>query len=135
MANTFKICTCCKHVWESLADLIRDEQVHVIGYQPSFSDSYEGLFFFSHNDKACGTTIAIPAGHFVNLYDGPEYTVQMDSMEQCKGFCKSFYDFGECSNECSMRSIRDIIEVLKNRGPEKLLARLDEVDLQHRRCA
>ena len=134
MANTFKICTCCNHIWESLIDLIKDEQVHVIGYQPSFNDSYEGLFFFSHNNKECGTTIAIPVSCFANLYEGPDYTEQLACTELCNGLCQSFYDFGGCSKECKMRWVRDIIEVLINRGPEEVLARLHKVELQQH-CA
>lgn len=132
--KAFKKCTCCGNAWENLTDLIRDEQVNIIGYQPAFSESYEGLFFFSHRTPECGTTIAIHARHFLTLYDGPEYTLNLANSEKCSGLCKSFFDFGECSNECDMRQVRDIIKVLRNRGPEELLARLDGVEL-HKQCA
>jgi hypothetical protein len=33
-----------------------------------------------------------------------------------------------------MRWVRDVIQMLENRGPEELLARLDKVNLQ-RQCA
>lgn len=133
MANLFKTCTCCGNEWENLIDLIRDEQVQLIGYQAAFIDSYEGLFFFAHNARDCGTTIAIPVGRFAMLYDGPEYTAPLECTERCNGLCQSFYDFGVCSKECEMRWVRDVIEVLETRGPEELLARLDAVELQQ--CA
>lgn len=134
MVKVFKKCACCGNTWTSLSDLVRDEQVKIIGYQAAFSDSYEGLFFFSHRARECGTTIALPVSCFVNLYKGPEYTTQLACTELCGGLCQSFYDFGVCSNECDMRWVRDIIAVLENRGPEELLARLDEVEPQSQ-CA
>ena len=134
MATVFKKCACCDNEWEYLTDLIRDEQVQLIGYQAAFSDSYEGLFFFSHRAEECGTTIAIPVSCFANLYDGPAYQAHLECTEQCNGLCQSFYDFGACPKECNMRQVRDIIKVLVNRGPEEILARLDEVEL-HQLCA
>lgn len=130
----FKQCTCCKGVWKNLSDLIRDENVQVIGYQPAFSDSYEGLFFFSHRAKECGTTIAIPAYHLLPLYDGPEYLVNMAGSEQCNELCKSFFDFRKCGNECSMRWVREIIYELNNRSPEELAAKLEKIE-KHQQCA
>jgi len=130
--KAFKKCSCCGTVWENLTDLIRDEQVKIIGYQAAFSDSYEGLFFFSHRSRQCGTTIAIPVSCFTNLYKGPVYTEHLVCTELCNGLCDSFYDFGVCAQECDMRWVREIIEVLQNRGPEEVLARLHGVELQRK---
>jgi hypothetical protein len=134
MNKSFKKCACCGNEWANLNNLIRDEQVQIIGYQAAFTDSYEGLFFFAHRTKECGTTIAIPVSCFANLYEGPEYTAHLECTELCNGLCQSFYDFGVCSKECDMRWVRDIIEVLINRGPEEVLARLDAAEL-HQQCA
>jgi hypothetical protein len=90
MAKIFKKCTCCGNVWKSLSDLIRDKQVHIIGYQAAFSDSYEGLFFFAHRASECGTTIALPVSCFLNLCDGPKYAAQLAGTENCNGLCQSF---------------------------------------------
>ena len=94
----------------------------------------EGLFFFAHRAKECGTTIAVPVSCFAKLSEGPEYTAQLAATELCTGLCQTFYDFGVCSKDCEMRWVRDIIEVLVNRGPEETLARLDTADL-HQQCA
>jgi hypothetical protein len=134
MAKSFKKCTCCGNEWAALTDLIRDEQVQIIGYQAAFTDSYEGLFFFAHRTEECGTTIAVPVSSFVNLYEGPEFTAHLECTELCNGLCHSFFDFGGCSKECDMRWVRDVIEVLVNRGPEEVLARLEEVEPQQQ-CA
>ena len=134
MENIFKTCACCGSAWPTLSDLIRDEQVKIIGYQASFSDSYEGLFFFAHRARECGTTIAIPVSCFSELYEGPEYTSHLVCTELCNGLCDSFYDFGVCTQDCDMRWVREIIEVLEKRGPEEVLARLDAVEPQ-KRCA
>ena len=134
MAKSFKKCTCCGSEWNHLNDLIRDEQVQIIGYQAAFTDSYEGLLFFAHDASDCGTTIAIPVSCFTALSEGPECSAQLACTELCNGLCQSFYDFGECSKECQMRWVRDIIEVLINRGPDEVLARLDKIEPQQQ-CA
>ena len=134
MNSVFKKCTCCGTAWGSLVDLIRDENVQIIGYQAAFTDSYEGLFFFAHRSSECGTTIALPVSCFATLYEGPEYTAHLECTELCNGLCHSFFDFGGCSKECDMRWVRDIIEVLVNRGPEEILARLEAVEPQQQ-CA
>ncbi len=130
----FKKCTCCGNAWKTLHDLVRDEEVKIIGYQAAFSDSYEGLLFFSHRARECGTTIALPVSCFASLYEGPEYNTPLTGTQQCSGLCQSFYNFGTCSEKCEMRWVRDIIEVLENRGPEELLARLDAVE-PRKQCA
>ena len=132
--NGFKKCGCCGYEWATLSDLVRDEDVQIIGYQAAFSNSYEGLFFFAHGASECGTTIAIPVSCFISLYQGPEYRAHMVCTERCNGLCQSFHDFGYCANDCDMRWVRDIIEVLENRGPDELIARLDKVERQ-KQCA
>ena len=134
MANTYKRCACCGNEWNSVADLVRDEQVELIGYQPAFSDSYEGLFFFAHSAEACGTTIALPVSSFAGLHDGSAHPAQLAGTEKCEGLCRSFYEFGACGQDCEMHWVRDIITMLISRGPEEALARLDHAEPQQR-CA
>jgi hypothetical protein len=134
MANSFKTCAVCGNGWDNLADLIRDEQVELIGYQPAFSDSYEGLFFFAHSSDECGTTIALPVSSFASLYEGPVQGAQLAGTQQCEGLCQAFYEFGACGQDCTMHWVRDIITIIVDRGPEQVLARLEHAEPQQR-CA
>lgn len=124
MDKPFKICTICTHHWENLIDLIRDNNLYINGYQASFDDSMQGLFLFTHDVEECGTTFAITAGSLLDLYDGPAYTVHMALTERCDGHCLRQDDFDPCYNECDMRWARDILQILKNHGPEESLLKL-----------
>lgn len=119
MDKPFKRCTCCDYRWENEMDLIRDRNLFVNGYQASFENSLEGLFFFTHDVEGCGTTIAIRAGDFYQLYDGPEHIVNMAHTGRCFGYCLSGDDQGECPNPCEMCWARDILKILRNHGSDE----------------
>lgn len=124
MSEPFKTCTICACRWNQMADLIQDRDLFVNGYQASFDDAYEGLFLFTHTVEGCGTTFSVPASALRNLYDGPDHTIHMSFTDRCEGHCMYEADLAPCANECDMRWARDIIQVLKNHGPEEFLKRL-----------
>ncbi len=126
MESTFKTCTVCARRWIKMIDLIRDGDLRVNGYQASFNDAHEGLFMLTHEADGCGTTLAIKAGDLAELYDGPEHGVHMAYTERCEGHCLNGHDLEACGNDCDMKWARDILQVLKNHGPEELLAKLEE---------
>lgn len=123
--SDFKTCTVCAHRWPRIADLVRDESLYINGYQASFSDAHEGLFLVTHTVDGCGTTLAIMAGALKKLYTGPEHTFRMAFTERCPGRCLHQDDLGPCSNDCDMRWVRDVLQVLRQHGPEELLKVLD----------
>lgn len=124
MKNDFKTCTICKSKWLNLIDLVRDKDLYLNGYQASFSESHEGLFLLTHDVDDCGTTMAIKAGDLIDLYDGPKHTIHMAYTEKCDGHCLDSTDMEPCTNECDMRWAREILQILKNHGPEKLLEKI-----------
>lgn len=126
MDKAFKTCTICAQRWQEMFDLIRDEDLYVNGYQASFNDACEGLFLFTHDVDGCGTTFGVHAGSLEELYKGPKHTIHMAFTEQCDGHCLYEDDLAPCSNECDMRWVRDILQVLRNHGKEELLKRLEE---------
>lgn len=126
MDSIFKECPACSHYWESMVDLIRDGDLFVNGYQASFNDAHEGLFLLTHNISDCGSTLAIPAGRLKELYDGPEHMVHMAYTDRCQGHCLVEDDFAPCTNECDMKWARDVLQILKNHGPEEFLKRIVE---------
>lgn len=125
MKKAFKICTNCSFHWDSLLDFIRDKNLELNGYQASFNDAHEGLFLVTHNVAGCGTTLAIPAGSLKSLYNGPEHTIHMAYTERCDGHCMYEDDAELCSNACDMKWARDILQILRNHGPEALLEKME----------
>ncbi|MBZ0263601.1 hypothetical protein K8I28_02950 [bacterium] len=106
----------CGTRWQHLADFVTDRDLVVNGYQASFSDSVEGLFVVTHDCENCGTTIAIKAGKFKELYGGPDYSEFKFDSSDCEGHCLDENDFGTCSQECGMRWVRVVLQVLKSHG-------------------
>jgi hypothetical protein len=68
----FKECTCCKKPWYSREDFLGDSKLDFVGYQVNFSDLELGYFLFNH--LSCQSTIAVHAGLFKDLYDGPVFS-------------------------------------------------------------
>ena len=64
----FKECTVCGFKWEHRGDFLNDFNIKIHGYQAHFKELAEGLFLFNHS---CAGTLAISAGEFRDLYDGP----------------------------------------------------------------
>ena len=69
--DVFKQCPCCGTVWRTQETFLEDPQLNVVGYQVNFHELLLGFFLFSH--QSCGSTIALPAECFRDLYDGPIY--------------------------------------------------------------
>ena len=61
----------CGTRWRSRADFLADRDIRSIGYMANFRDLELGLFHFNH--EACGTTLAIGASRFTDLYTGPVF--------------------------------------------------------------
>ena len=128
MKNSFKTCTTCSYHWDSLSDFIRDRNLELNGYQAAFNDAQEGLFLLTHNAAGCGTTLAIPAKSLISLYEGPEHMIHMAFTDRCDGHCMYENDYKPCFNECDMKWARDIIQILRDHGPEAFLKNLEEAD-------
>lgn len=65
----YKECPVCGHMWCSRDELLEDPDIELVGYQASLRMLSEGLFLFNHLCK--GATLALPAGDFSDLYNGP----------------------------------------------------------------
>ena len=123
----FKTCSLCAHRWETVSDLIRDDNLIVNGYQPSFSKNREGLFLLTHVVEGCGTTIALQAGSLLQLYGGSKVSKQSVAYTgHCSGNCQIYGEMVECSSHCPMRWAHDIIEILKSHRPEAFLSTATE---------
>ncbi len=107
----FKRCTCCARVWEDRTTFLEDAQVETVGYMAHFEDLRLGLFLFNH--QTCGTTLAIKAGLFADLYAGPIFAEQMRGTEPCPGYCLNQTKLGPCPVQCECAYVREILEVVR----------------------
>ncbi len=106
----FKECSKCKHVWESREEFICDTGIKLIGYQVHFEDLALGFFLFNHS---CGTSLAIRAGVFRDLYAGPVFTERKTGLSDCPGYCLREDSLEACPSHCECAYVREIIQILK----------------------
>ncbi len=109
--EVFKECSSCKKKWTRRKHFLDDPDLEIIGYQADFRELTEGLFLFNHS---CGTTIAIKAQYFVDLYDGPIFQDKMLGSDACEGFCEVRDNLLSCSNKCECAYVRETIQIVKN---------------------
>ena len=107
----FKKCTCCDYPWLSRGEFLADIQLVFVGYQVNFSNLELGYFLFNHT--ACQSTIAVPAGYFKDLYDGPIFSERKTNSENCPGYCCERDAFGRCEQECECAYVREIIHIVR----------------------
>jgi hypothetical protein len=107
----FKKCTCCDYPWQSREEFLTDTQLVFVGYQVNFSNLELGFFLFNHT--ACQSTIAVPAGNFKDLYDGPIFAERKTNSENCPGYCGERDAFGPCEQECECAYVREIIQIVR----------------------
>ena len=106
-----KQCTCCGYVWPTLDALLSDPQLQIVGYQVNFSDLLLGLFLFNH--LGCGSTIAVPAGLFKDLYDGPIYATRATGTAECPEYCLYVEELGVCLARCECAYVREILQIVR----------------------
>ena len=110
-STVFKKCTVCGFQWALLDDFLRDPNIVIIGYQVLFENLTEGLFLFNHS---CKGTLAISAGVFSDLYDGPIFTERATGSEDCPSYCLNKDELRPCPVQCECAYVREIIQVIKN---------------------
>jgi hypothetical protein len=109
--RTVKQCMCCGHAWRTLEALLGDPQLQIVGYQVNFDNLLLGLFLFNH--LACGSTIAVPAGLFKRLYDGPIYATRATGTAECPEYCLYASELGACLAKCECAYVREILQIVR----------------------
>jgi len=112
-----KQCTCCGHVWHTRDAFLGDPQLEVVGYQVDFSDLLLGFFLFNH--RTCESTIAVPAGLFRDLYDGPVFSQRATGTEDCPEYCLRKSELSPCPAKCECAYVREILQIVR-RWPKTL---------------
>jgi len=106
-----KQCTCCGQLWRTRDAFLGDSQLEVVGYQVDFSDLLLGFFLFNH--LACESTIAVPAGLFRDLYDGPVFSQRATGTEDCPGYCLRKSELASCPAKCECAYVREILQIVR----------------------
>ncbi|MCP4625857.1 MAG: hypothetical protein GY850_20450 [bacterium] len=109
--NIFKKCSCCETPWFSWEEFLQDRNTDLVGYQANFSQLELGYFLFNH--LTCQSTIAIPAGLFIDLYAGPVFAHRMTGTEDCQGFCQDTEALQPCDAQCECAYVRDIMQIIR----------------------
>jgi hypothetical protein len=107
----FKKCTCCESPWYSRDAFLQDRNIALVGYQANFCQLELGYLLFNH--LTCKSTIAIPAGRFKDLYEGPLFSQRMHGSEICQGFCEDIDALEPCENQCECAYVREILQIIK----------------------
>jgi hypothetical protein len=105
----FKRCSKCGFVWPERAAFLSDPDLRMIGYQVDFEELTAGLFLFNH---VCGTSLAISANDFQDLYGGPVFTERLNGTKKCDGHCLHKDDLSPCPAKCECAYVREIVQVI-----------------------
>ena len=93
---------------------LEDPLIKTIGYQADIDDLNSGLFLFNHNEKFCGTTIAVKVMVFKDLYDGPVYSKCLFGEEECNELCLHKSNLEPCPAKCECAYVRGLLQTVKN---------------------
>ena len=110
--SVFKKCTCCNNPWLSRKEFLEDHNLDFVGYQVNFSNLELGYFLFNH--LTCQSTIAIHAGLFSDLYDGPIFSERRTDTENCPGYCGDRNALDPCDQTCECAYVREIVQIVRN---------------------
>jgi hypothetical protein len=106
----FSQCENCQEIWRNYHDFLSDQYVSLTGYQVSFKNLRAGQFIFNHS---CGTTLGVPAGSFVHLYDGPIFEERATGSDDCPEYCLRADELGPCPVECECAYIREVLQIVR----------------------
>lgn len=107
----FKECGCCHATWTDRSSFLADPGIALVGYQVDFRDLTMGLFLFNH--LPCRSTLALHAGEFRDLYDGPVFVERMRGTESCPGYCLHHNNLEPCPSACECAYVRELIQIVK----------------------
>lgn len=110
--DNFKECPCCGHTWLKRVEFMKDPNLGTVGYQVNFDNLLLGFFLFEH--ASCGSSIAVPAGRFRDLYDGPVFSQNLAGTEDCPEYCFRESELRPCPERCECAYVREILQIVRH---------------------
>ena len=114
MEDLFKQCSFCLHSWTTRDGFLADPDVHLVGYQANFDKLEAGLFLFNHDFPDCGTTLAIDAARFRDLYHGPVFSERLTLTDRCPRYCMQQEELRPCPARCECAYVREVSDIVRN---------------------
>lgn len=106
----FKQCKMCEKIWNNYEEFLSDPDIKLTGYQVSFEELEAGLFLFNHS---CNNTLAIPAGDFTHLYDGPRFKENPLGTSGCPESCLQQDNLDPCPVKCECVYVREVLQIVR----------------------
>jgi hypothetical protein len=116
----FKTCPMCAKKWGCRDTFLDDPELNFNGYQANFGTIEQGLFFFTHVNAACGSTIALKAEVFLSLYNGKKYKENKQLSEECPKKCLDRSQLDRCPVHCEFAFIREVSQIIKDRSKKAI---------------
>ncbi len=111
----FKKCPMCGTEWKTRDEFLDDQSLYINGYGTDFEKIEWSLFYFTHEEEGCFSTMVIEAKHFLNLYSGKKYTERRTGKEGCPGYCLDQKQLDRCEAICECAFNREIIQIINKR--------------------
>ena len=112
----FKSCPMCKKDWSSRNCFMDDPEVNFNGYQANFGTVEHGLFFFTHENERCGSTMALKAELFLSLFNGERYKDNKQLSDECPEKCLDWQELSRCPAHCEFAFVREVSQIIKDRS-------------------
>ena len=91
---------------------LSDPKLEFAGYQVNFADLEGGLFYFSHLDEHCGTTLAVYVKEFSNLSLRSFLNKQGKQPDGCPNLCVRRGSLSPCPMECECLWVREVMQII-----------------------
>ena len=115
----FKTCPMCAKNWLCRNTFLDDPEINFNGYQANFGIIEQGLFYFTHENEACGSTMALKAEMFLSLYEGIKYHKNKYLSDECSGKCADRQQLDRCPAHCEFAFAREVSQIIKDRSQQK----------------
>jgi len=119
----FKSCPMCKKDWSSRNIFMDDPEVNFNGYQANFGTVEHGLFYFTHENEICGSTMALKAELFLSLFNGEKYLENKQLSEECPEKCLDWKELSRCPIHCEFAFVREVSQIIKDRSHKTIAVR------------
>lgn len=112
----FKTCPMCGKSWPCRDSFLDDPELKFNGYQADFGIMEQGLFYFTHDNPTCGSTMALKAEMFFSLFEGKTYEANKHMSEECPGKCLYRNLLDRCPVACKFAFVREVSQIIKDRN-------------------